>query len=61
METYISAIDILNRAKNHPDITIQDRKEFDFFFRKMQLTEKGKERMNTPRLSNQQRNKIKNG
>jgi hypothetical protein len=59
METYITEAEIMHRIKTHPDLTIDDKEGFYFDLQMLYLTDKGKERMNKPTITNQQRNKNK--
>jgi hypothetical protein len=60
MEKWITEDEIMHRIKNHPDLTKDDKENFYFDLQILNLSEKGKKRMNKPVIKNQQRNKIKN-
>jgi hypothetical protein len=59
MERWITEDEIMHRINNHPDLTEEDKKEFLFSLHIINLSEKGKKRMNKPVIKNQERNKIK--
>lgn len=59
MERWITEDEIMHRINNHPDLTEEDKKEFLFNLQIINLSEKGKKRMNKPVIKNQERNKIK--
>jgi len=60
MERWITEDEIMHRINNHPDLTEEDKKEFLFNLQIINLSEKGKKRMNKPVIKNQERNKLKN-
>jgi len=59
MERWITEDEIMHRINNHPDLTEEDKKEFLFNLQIINLSEKGKKRMNKPVIKNQERNKLK--
>lgn len=61
METYLTEAEIMHRIKMQKDITEEDRDFYWFDLKRMNLTEKGKERHFKPIIKNQERNKLKYG
>lgn len=61
MEKYITEDEIMHRIKTHPDLRPDDKEDFYFDLNILYLTDKGRERINKPVLTNQQRNKNKYG
>ena len=58
-ETFIPMEDVLYRIKTHPDLTEIERKAFSHITNSLYMSDKGKEKLLKPVLSNQQRNKLK--
>jgi hypothetical protein len=58
-ETFIPMEDVLYRIKTHPDLTPKDKKEFAHITNSLYMSDKGKEKLLKPTLTNQQRNKLK--
>ena len=58
-ETFIPMEDVLYRIKTHPDLTEKDRKGFAHITNSLYMSDKGKEKLLKPILTNQQRNKLK--
>ena len=56
-ETFIPMQDVIYRINTHPDLTPKDKKEFDYITRSLYMSDKGKEKILKPTLTNQQRNK----
>ena len=59
METWITINEVNYRAKNHPDITDDDRENFYFDLQMLYIGKKGQEKLDKPVIKNQNRNKIK--
>lgn len=50
--------DVLYRIKTHPDLTEKDRKGFAHITNSLYMSDKGKEKLLKPVLTNQQRNNL---
>lgn len=59
IETYIPMEDVLIRVKYHPDITKEEKAQFEEIVKGIYMTDKGREKMNKPIIKNQQRKKLK--
>ena len=58
-ETFIPMQDVIYRINTHPDLTPKDKKEFTHITNSLYMSDKGKEKILKPTLTNQQRNKLK--
>jgi len=45
METYIPMQDVIYSINNHPDLTKEDKRRFQYITNSLNLSEKGKERI----------------
>jgi hypothetical protein len=59
-ETFIPMQDVIYRINTHPDLTPKDKKEFAHITNSLYMSDKGKEKILKPTLTNQQRNKKNN-
>jgi hypothetical protein len=59
MERWITIDEVNHRAKNHPDITDDDRESFYFDLQMLYVGKKGQEKLDKPVIKNQERNKKK--
>jgi len=61
IETYIPMEDVLIRVKYHPDITKEEKAQFEEQVKGIYMTEKRKKKVFKPITKNQQRNENRNG
>lgn len=61
MERYISEDEIMHRIKTQPDLTKYDKYDFEIDLQILYLSDKGREKLRKPTMTNQQRNKLKYG
>jgi len=59
IETYIPMEDVLIRVKYHPDITKEEKAQFEEMVKGIYMTDKRRDKMNKPVIKNQQRNQNK--
>ena len=57
IENYIPMEDVLIRVKYHPDITKEEKAEFEEIVKGLYMTDKRKKKVFKPITKNQQRNK----
>ena len=57
IETYIPMEDVLIRVKYHPDITKEEKAQFEEIVKGLYMKDKGREKIRKPVIKNQQRNK----
>ena len=57
IETYIPMEDVLIRVKYHPDITKEEKAEFEEIVKGLYMTDKRKKKVFKPITKNQERNK----
>jgi hypothetical protein len=60
IETYIPMEDVLIRVKYHPDITKEEKAEFEEIVKGLYMTDKRKKKVFKPITKNQQRNENSN-
>jgi len=60
IETYIPMEDVLIRVKYHPDITKQEKAQFEEIVKGIYMTEKRKKKVFKPITKNQKRNENSN-
>ena len=61
IETYIPMEDVLIRVKYHPDITKEEKAQFEEVVKGLYMTDKRKEKVFKPITKNQQKNENRNG
>jgi hypothetical protein len=61
IETYIPMQDVLIRVKYHPDITKEEKAQFEEIVKGIYMTDKRKKKVFKPITKNQQRNENSNG
>jgi hypothetical protein len=61
IETYIPMEDVLIRVKYHPDITKEEKAQFEEIVKGLYMTDKRKKKVFKPITKNQQRNENSNG
>ena len=61
IETYIPMEDVLIRVKYHPDITKEEKAQFEEIVKGLYMTDKRKKKVFKPITKNQQRNENRNG
>jgi len=59
IENYIPMEDVLIRVKYHPDITKEEKLQFEEIVKGLYMTDKIKEKVFKPIIKNQQRNQNK--
>jgi hypothetical protein len=59
IENYIPMEDVLIRVKYHPDITKEEKAQFEEIVKGLYMTDKGREKIRKPVIKNQQRNQNK--
>ena len=59
IENYIPMEDVLIRVKYHPDITKEEKAQFEEIVKGLYMTDKGRKKIRKPVIKNQQRNKNK--
>jgi hypothetical protein len=59
IENYIPMEDVLIRIKYHPDITKEEKAQFEEQVKGIYMTDKRRDKMNKPVIKNQQRKKPK--
>ena len=60
IETYIPMEDVLIRVKYHPDITKEEKAEFEEIVKGLYMTDKRKKKEFKPITKNQERNENRN-
>jgi hypothetical protein len=61
IETYIPMEDVLIKVKYHPDITKEEKAQFEEIVKGLYMTDKRKEKVFKPITKNQERNENSNG
>jgi len=61
IETYIPMEDVLIRVKYHPDITKEEKAQFEEIVKGIYMSDKRKKKVFKPITKNQQRNENRNG
>ena len=57
IENYIPMEDVLIRVKYHPDITKEEKAQFEEIVKGLYMTDKRREKIRKPVIKSQQRNK----
>jgi DnaJ-class molecular chaperone len=61
IETYIPMEDVLIRVKYHPDITKEEKAQFEEIVKGIYMTDKRKKKVFKPITKNQEKNENRNG
>jgi DnaJ-class molecular chaperone len=61
IETYIPMEDVLIKVKYHPDITKEEKAQFEEIVKGIYMTDKRKKKVFKPITKNQERNENSNG